>query len=50
MGSANEVDLLILSNRVLRLANVHIWAVPPCYVVDLLIFRNRVFRLRNVQI
>ncbi len=42
--------LLILRNRVLRLGNVHIWAVPPYYVVDLIFLRNRFFRLRNVQI
>ena len=34
----------------MRLGNVYIWVVPPCYVVDLMVLRNRVFRLRNVQI
>ncbi len=33
----------------MKLGNVHIWAVPPCYVVELMILRNRVFRLRNVN-
>ncbi len=34
----------------LRLGNVQICFVPPCYVVDLLILRNRVSMLPNVQI
>ena len=42
--------MLKLRNRVLRLENVHICVVPPCYVVDILILRNYVFRLRKVQI
>ena len=42
--------MLILRKRVLKLGYVHIWVVPPSYVVDLLILRNRVFRLRNVEI
>ena len=46
----NETNLLIFMDRVLRLVNVHIWVVPPCFVVDLLILRIRVFRIRNVQI
>ncbi len=37
-------------DRVLRLGNVHICVVPPCYVVDLMILRILVFRLRKVQI
>ena len=41
--------MLVLRKRVLRFGNVHIWVVPPCYVVDLLILKNRVGRLRNVQ-
>ena len=27
-----DVDLLMLRNRVLRLLKVHIWVVSPCYV------------------
>ena len=42
--------MLILRKRVLKLGYVHVWVVPPSYVVDLLILRNRVFRLRNVEI
>ena len=41
--------MLILKNRVLRRGNVHIWVVPPCYVVDILMLRNSVFRLRILQ-
>ena len=37
-----------IRNRVLRLGNVHVWIVPPCYVVDLLLLRNCIFGLRIV--
>ena len=42
--------MLILRKRVLKLGYVHIYVVPPSYVVDLLNLRNRVFNLRNVEI
>ena len=42
--------MLILRNRVLRLGNIHIWVVPPFYVVDLQMFNKCVLNLKNVQI
>ena len=34
----------------LRLGNVHIWVVPPCYVDDLLMFRNSVLNVKSVKL
>ncbi len=42
-------DMLILRNRVLSFGIVHMWVVPPCYVVDLLMFRNCVLNLKNFR-
>ena len=38
--------MLILWNGVLRLGNVHVRDVTPCYVVDLLMFRNCVLDMK----
>ena len=52
MGIAVMIGLRFADNQEwgLRLGNVHILVVPPCYVVDLLKFMNCVLNLRNVQI
>ena len=48
--SRNEVDLLMLRNRVFMVRNAEILRVLSSNEADLLMKRNRVFSLRNVQI
>ena len=47
--SSNEVDLLMLRNRLFMVRNAEMWAVLSSRKCDLLMLRNRVCRLRIVK-
>ena len=44
------VNLLMRRDRVFRLRNVQIWAVPSSKLVDLPSLRIRICGMRNVQV
>ena len=50
MLSSNEIDLLMLRNRVVSQRNDQIWAMLSLKDFDLLILNNRVLRLRDFHI